>query len=200
MILVLDAMGVIYSIGDDVIDLLCPFIEEKGGTRNISTIEECYHSASLGNMSASEFWEAVELDPGVEDEYLFRHELTDGLIAFLETINSSGIEVWCLSNDLSEWSRKLRVRFELENYIRGFIISGDVGVRKPDKAIFNQLVRQLDTNPRDIVFVDDQPRNLDSAAVFGLDTILFTSAPHDSTRGKHRVVMSFRELLSLLCK
>ena len=53
-ILVLDAMGVIYSVGDDVRDLLCPFIEEKGGTKDVPKIERLYHSASLGNMSAAD--------------------------------------------------------------------------------------------------------------------------------------------------
>lgn len=37
--LVLDAMGVIYSVGDDVADLLCPFIEERGGESDRSRIE-----------------------------------------------------------------------------------------------------------------------------------------------------------------
>jgi FMN phosphatase YigB (HAD superfamily) len=103
--LVLDAMGVIYSVGDDVKDLLCPFIEEKGGIRDVSRIESLYVSASLGSMSAFEFWEAVNLSPEVEDEYLRRHKLTDGLIGFLEEMKSRDYEVWCLSNDLSEWSR-----------------------------------------------------------------------------------------------
>ena len=71
-ILVLDAMGVIYSVGNDDRDLLCPFVEEKGGTKDMSKIETLYHSTSLGNMSSAEFWEAVGLKPGLEDEYLQR--------------------------------------------------------------------------------------------------------------------------------
>lgn len=103
-VLVLDAMGVIYSVGDDVIDLLCPFVLEKGGTKDISKIERLYHLASLGNISASEFWGAVDVDPGLEEEYLQSHRLSDGLIDFLEIINSRGYDVWCLSDDLPEWS------------------------------------------------------------------------------------------------
>lgn len=66
-ILVLDAMGVIYSVGDDVRDLLCPFIAEKGGSTDTSKIEKLYHSASLGYMSAFEFWKAVDVNPELED-------------------------------------------------------------------------------------------------------------------------------------
>lgn len=194
-VLVLDAMGVIYSVGDDVRDLLCPFVGEKGGTKDISKIGRLYHSASLGNISAPDFWEAVGLAPRLEDEYLQRHKLTDGLIDFLEAVNSRGCEVWCLSNDVSEWSRKLRVRFGLDKYFRGFIISGDVGVRKPELAIFDRLIGQLAVSPRDAAFVDDQRKNLDSAAELGFNTILFVPAGHDLTDEKHKVAATFTEVL-----
>ena len=197
-VLVLDAMGVIYSVGDDVKDLLCPFIEEKGITKDIAEIEGLYDLASLGKMSASEFWEAIDLAPTLEDEYLQRYTLTDGLIDFLKAINWQGFHVWCLSNDLSEWSRKLRTRFGLVNYFRGFIISGDVGIRKPDRAIFEYLVRQLDVSPDNAVFVDDQRKNLDTAAGLGFKTVLFAPAGHNLTEDRHQVVATFNELLLLL--
>jgi phosphoglycolate phosphatase-like HAD superfamily hydrolase len=100
-IFVLDAMGVIFSVGNDDRDLLCPFVEEKGGTKDASKIEILYRSTSLGNMSSAQLWEAVGLDPRLEDEYLQRYKLTDGLIDFLEAVNSQGYEVCCLSNDIS---------------------------------------------------------------------------------------------------
>jgi len=198
-ILVLDAMGVIFSVGNDDRYLLCPFVEEKGGTKDVSKIEMLYHSTSLGNMSSAELWEAVGLDPGLEDEYLQRYELTDGLTDFLEAVNSQGYEVWCLSNDISEWSKKLRARFGLDKYVRGFVISGDVGVRKPEQAIFDHLTGQLAVSPRDAVFVDDQRRNLDVAAALGFSTILFVPAGRDLTDEKHVVATSFADILCWLC-
>jgi len=68
--IVLDAMGVIYSVGDDVSELLCPFIAEKGGLRDVGRISLLYRAASLGQMSAKEFWRAASVDPGREDDYL----------------------------------------------------------------------------------------------------------------------------------
>jgi FMN phosphatase YigB (HAD superfamily) len=137
--LVLDAMGVIYSVGDDVADLLCPFIEEKGGLLDRGRIEALYHEASLGRMSAEAFWRAVDIDPTLEDEYLQRHTLSHGLLQFLEATKPEVASLWCLSNDVSEWSRKLRERFGLTGLIDGFLISGDVGTRKPDTRIFHHL-------------------------------------------------------------
>jgi putative hydrolase of the HAD superfamily len=191
-------MGVIYSVGKDDRDLLSPFVEEKGGTKDVSKIEILYNAASLGYMSSAEFWEAVGLDPGLEDEYLQRYGLTDGLITFLETVNSQGYEVWCLSNDVSEWSKKLRARFGLNKYVRGFVISGEVGARKPEQTIFDHLINQLTANPREAAFVDDQRKNLDVAAALGFSTILFTPAGHDSTAEQHIVATSFADVLRWL--
>lgn len=197
-IIVLDAMGVIFSVGNDDRDLLCPFVEEKGGTKDFPKIEILYHSASLGRITSAEFWEAVGLDPGLEDEYLQRYELTDGLTDFLKAVNSQGYEVWCLSNDILEWSKKLRARFGLNKYIRGFVISGNVGARKPEQAIFNHLIGQLTTSPRDVVFVDDQRRNLNVAAALGFNTILFVPGDHDLTDEKYIVATSFADILCWL--
>jgi putative hydrolase of the HAD superfamily len=194
-VVILDAMGVMYSVGDDVKDLLCPFIAEKGGTSDIDKINDLYNMASLGNITSHEFWQSVGVTPDLEDEYLQRHKLTDGLIEFLEAVNSRGGEVWCLSNDLAEWARKLRDRFELERYIRGFVISGDVGLRKPNPAIFQHLLKRIKVNSVDAVFVDDNPRNLDSAIELGFKAILFDTGGQYFSHSHYESVKDFSELL-----
>jgi putative hydrolase of the HAD superfamily len=197
-VVILDAMGVMYSIGDDVKDLLCPFIAEKGGISDIEKITNLYTVASLGNMTAIEFWQSVGVAPDLEDEYLQRHKLTDGLIEFLAAINSRGGKVWCLSNDLSEWAKKLRDKFNLGKYVRGFVISGDVGLRKPDPAIFEHLIRQLNVTAGDGVFVDDNHKNLDSATELGLKTILFDATGENPGHSGYEWVRDFNELLRCL--
>ena len=189
-------MGVMYSVGDDVKDLLCPFIAEKGGSKDIDKIAALYLAASLGNINAKEFWRAVGLSPALEDEYLGRHKLTDGLIEFLEMVHSRGLEIWCLSNDLSEWSKKLRDSFNLGKYICDFTISGDVGLRKPDPAIFQHLLRRINVNAVDAVIVDDNPENLRPAAELGFKTILFNAG--NLKHPFHESVKTFDELLQYL--
>jgi HAD superfamily hydrolase (TIGR01509 family) len=197
-VLVLDAMGVIYSIGNDNTDLLCPFVKEKGGIEDISRILAFYHSASLGDISSAALWKAAGLDPRLEDEYLQRYKLMDGVIDFLETVNSQDYDVWCLSNDISEWSRKLRARFGLDKYINGFVISGDVGIRKPEQGIFCRLIDRMAADPRDAAFVDDQRINLDAAAALGFRTILFLPGGHNLADEKQVMATSFAEVLRWL--
>jgi putative hydrolase of the HAD superfamily len=194
--LVLDAMGVIYAVGDDVGELLCPFIHENDGLTDDRKIEAIYLDASLGRFSAREFWERVEIDPALEDAYLLRHQLSDGLLEFLSQAQSRFTSIWCLSNDVSEWSRKLRERFGLSQYIDGFVISGDVGIRKPDAAIYERLLERTNMKASDIIFIDDRIRNLDAAAGLGFETVLFGAAEGISER--HKSVANFSKLFDCL--
>jgi HAD superfamily hydrolase (TIGR01509 family) len=200
-IVALDAMGVIYPVGDDgddVKNLLIPFIKEKGGTGDIDTIERLYLQASLGKLAAFQFWQKVGLDPKLEEEYLKRFTLAPGLTDFLEAANSRQVAIWCLSNDLSEWSRKLRENFKLNKYMQGFIISGDVMARKPDPAIFKYLLKLTGGGAGNVTMVDDRPSNLDAAASVGYGTVLFNSTVSDLPAGKHRMAADFGELLNIL--
>jgi HAD superfamily hydrolase (TIGR01509 family) len=197
-ILALDAMGVIYAEPNDGANLLYPFIVEKGGCPEVEEILRLYGAASLGRMSSAEFWRGAGLDPALEDEYLKRHKLSKGLIEFLDAISSCGIELWCLSNDVSEWSRKLRETFALGRYFRGFVISGDTGTRKPDPAIYHSLLEQAGCRPCDIVFVDDRLRNIEAAAVLGMGAILFKPAPEELQGHNYAIARNFEELLCVL--
>jgi HAD superfamily hydrolase (TIGR01509 family) len=196
--LVLDAMGVIYPFTDDVTQLLIPFIGEKGGTRDQELIQAEYRSASLGRIASFQFWERVGLKHAVEDEYLSRFRLSQGLLEFLRKVNSRGIAVWCLSNDVSEWSRKLRNRFGLDRHFQGFLVSGDVMARKPDPAIYRFLLKAAEADAREVLFVDDREVNLDAAAALGYRTARFAQFDAQMSQGKHRTARSFAELLTML--
>lgn len=195
-VLVLDAMGVIYTAGDDVKELLCPFIQARIPAFDPSTVEALYREASLGRISPCQFWESVGLTESIEDEYLALHRLTPGLLGFLTDAVKSFDSIWCLSNDLGNWSRKLRVHFGLERFFRVFVVSGEVGVRKPNRAIYEHLLNLVGCEPSSILFVDDRRANLDAAKAVGIHTILFDAAGTcDGT--SHTPIRDLHELLTL---
>lgn len=195
--LVLDAMGVIFASADDVVELVQPFIISRGGESNPDRVSDLYVQASLGHITPDEFWSAVSLDPSVEDEYLSLHRLTDGLLPFLEKRPENVTSIWCLSNDVGRWSSKLRHQFKLDDYLDGAIISGDVGARKPDPAIYHMMLSRVGVPSEQIVFVDDRPKNLATARDLGIRTVQFggTDLPPSTS---HQNVKSFAELTDLL--
>jgi phosphoglycolate phosphatase-like HAD superfamily hydrolase len=151
--LVLGAMGVIFAAGDDVVELLCPFIHEQGGISDNRQIVALYHEASLGHISAREFWARVQVDPQLEDSYLRRHRLSTGFSEVIRAAKSQVASIWCLSNDVPQWSRKLRDVYDLHDLIDGFLISGDIGARKPDPAIYHAVLSRTGVPAENIVFV-----------------------------------------------
>jgi FMN phosphatase YigB (HAD superfamily) len=197
-LLVLDAMGVIYAEADDGPNLLYPFIVEKGGCRDVLEILRLYNAASLGVISSAEFWRSAGIDPALEEEYLLKHRLSEGLREFLDEVRLLGMELWCLSNDVSEWSGKLRARFGLDRYFRGFVISGDKGVRKPDPAIYRCMLEESGFQPNDVIFVDDRLRNIEAADTLGITAILFNPAQQESQGHRYTIVRNFPELLEYL--
>lgn len=196
--LALDAMGVIYQSGDDVTDLLIPFVTANGGSGDHDLIERTYVSASLGEIRAERFWREVGLDPALEDEYLRRHRLADGVGDLLRDARRHGLEVCCISNDVSEWSRKLRRRFQLESDIGSWFVSGDVGVRKPDRAIYDIALAESRCEANRMLFVDDRIKNLDAARAVGIATAHLSATP--VAGGDHRQFASIADVSALFWK
>ena len=197
-ILVLDAMGVLYQSCDDVEELLVPFIREKGSNINKKTIEDLYTRASLGEFSSEEFWAKVGVDYNLEDEYLDRHQLSVGLSDFLSAFkNQVKASIYCLSNDVSEWSIKLRQKFQLDQYIEKWFISGDLKIRKPSPNIYDVLIREANVKPTQMLFVDDRKKNIAAANEFGIQTVLCKINNEDgyNDEGESTVIYSFNELL-----
>ncbi len=194
--LVLDAMGVIFAAADDVVELLCPFVHEQGGIADDGRVEALYNDASLGRLSARRFWEEVQVDPTLEDDYLRRHRLSIGLREFLRDAESKVASIWCLSNDVSEWSRKLQALFDLPAHFSGFVISGDVGARKPDAAIYRELISQTGLPAENLIFVDDRSKNLDAAAALGFQTVQFGQTTPKPSR--HLTATDFSQVLEII--
>jgi FMN phosphatase YigB (HAD superfamily) len=195
-VLALDAMGVLYAAGDDVAELLIPFVRQNGGTRDAGHVEAKYIEASLGNMTAEQFWKDVGVDSGLEDRYLSKHELMPGADMVLGLGRSASFPICCISNDVREWSEKLRKRFALEGRIKYWFISGDIGSRKPDEHIYRFALNSLAVPAERVLFVDDRIKNLDAAARLGMNTAWLS--PKDMPSQPHRRIGSLEQLADLL--
>jgi epoxide hydrolase-like predicted phosphatase len=79
---------------------------------------------------------------------------------------------------LSNFSNDLRPKIENEWTIGcafdEIIISCEVGMIKPDPAIFNLMLDRLGVKVNESVFIDDRIKNIDGAKKMGFHTIFFT--------------------------
>jgi putative hydrolase of the HAD superfamily len=194
-LVVLDAMGVIYAAQDDVAELLIPHARSFGCTLSNREIEDLYLDCSLGKFSSLTLWQSLGARGDLrtlEDDYLNGHRLSEGLTDFLDAMDDRNLQVACLSNDVAEWSLSLRRRFNLNQRLTHWTISGDVGARKPDPAIYQHLLNATGREPQDCIFVDDRVRNVDIAKEMSCETVLFADNIGDPNG--HTLISSFREL------
>lgn len=193
-VIALDGMGVLYRDGDDINQLLVPFVRERGSEVTHDEIVSKARLISLGRITPSEFWQAVGVDGDpneIDDEYLSRFQLNPGVVKFLRSLRDRGVRVACITNDSTAWANKLRVRHSLDGLIDPWVVSGAVGVRKPDQPIYEVLRRVTNEQPGSIMVVDDSLENLDAAKALGFRTAWFSPEGSQEEAGGHAILRSF---------
>jgi 2-haloacid dehalogenase len=103
------------------------------------------------------------------------HPMED-TIDLLRELHERGVPLYALSNWGAETFEATRNRFPFYEWFRGMVVSGRVGLMKPDPRVFHLLLQEYELNPAEVVFVDDHLPNVDAARRLGLHAILFQSA------------------------
>jgi putative hydrolase of the HAD superfamily len=99
-------------------------------------------------------------------------EVEEAMLSALRAARAAGLKTGLLSNS---WGMSLYPRALLEEVFDALVISGEVGVRKPNPAIFALMSERLGVAPRRCVFVDDFPGHVASARTAGMAALLHTS-------------------------
>jgi 2-haloacid dehalogenase len=89
--------------------------------------------------------------------------------AFLRELAARGYRLHALSNYPAEKVAFLYRAFPFMRVFETVVISGLIGIAKPDKAIFEYLLARIGGRP--CLFVDDRSDNLDAASRCGMHTV-----------------------------
>jgi 2-haloacid dehalogenase len=100
----------------------------------------------------------------------------DGSVAILEDLRAKVPALYALSNWPAETFPHARARFGFLEWFDGMVVSGEVGMRKPDHGIYRLLLERYRIEPSTTLFIDDLPENLAPAEALGLTGLRFTSA------------------------
>lgn len=87
-------------------------------------------------------------------------------------VRGAGVRVGLLSNS---WGNHTYPD-EIVGHFDPVVISGSVGLRKPDPRIYRLTLEQLDIEPGRVAFVDDLPMNVSAAATLGMHGFRHTDA------------------------
>lgn len=198
---IFDAMGVIYEVADDVSDSLVPFLHSKNYNKPVRFIVKEYIRASLGQVTSSEFWTALGYNkeyPEIEKEFLDNWYTLDPEFIDVAKELTEKYKLAMLSNDIKDWSNKLRKNFKINRFFDINVISGEVGYRKPDIKIYETLLHDIDSSAENCVFIDDKLENLQVASEIGFNTIRFVRNKDKVEFCSEFEISSFKELISVL--
>jgi epoxide hydrolase-like predicted phosphatase len=153
----------------------------QGPTEDIP--DHDWHLLETGRLTLDEFHERLvarseaalgrPLDLGIYAQFL--RELGVGvhwmMIHRVRELRAEGYRTAILTNNVREWGRYWKESIPLELFDL-IVDSCDVGLRKPDPAIFRLTCARLGVAPAAAVFLDDTRRHVETARSIGLSAIL----------------------------
>jgi len=95
----------------------------------------------------------------------------------LREVKRSGHPVYGLSNWSTESFPWVQHKYTFLSDLDDYLLSGMVGIAKPDERIFQAFLQRIDRPAGECVFIDDAQANIDAANRLGFTGILFSSAP-----------------------
>ena len=118
----------------------------------------------------------LELLNNMLQEIKFSQTPIEGSLELVEELYKADIPLYLLSDNIKEIVAFLKERFTFFNQFRGIVISADLGLLKPDKKIYQHLLKTYDLNAEESLFIDDLQKNVEGAKAVGMDSFQFIDA------------------------
>ena len=130
-------------------------------------------------------------------ESLRNIESCDYTIPMLRSLKMAGYKLYILSN-WGKWHfEELQKRNEFREFLQYFdggIVSYQVGLKKPDRKIYEILIDKYNIDPTSAVFYDDKPENVQAAKEVGLNAVVFDRSIADTIINKKDFVLTESEI------
>jgi putative hydrolase of the HAD superfamily len=136
-----------------------------------------------GRIFENQYWTAVRQAAGwnVPNSYLrqavrqnFRE--IEAVRPQIVDLRRRGYKLGLVSNHAREWIEWLEQQFRFQQLFDDHVYSFQVGMVKPDRAIYALALRRLGVAPESTLVIDDDPENLLSANVLGCQVLQFITA------------------------
>ena len=102
-------------------------------------------------------------------------EMIDGIyeenLKIALNLKKKGKKIYILSNFPGDQFDNFMKENKFLNEFDDMIISGKVGLKKPDKKIYELAIKKFDCNPSKTLFIDDRPENTEAAQNLGINII-----------------------------
>jgi len=139
-----------------------------------------------GDLTPAAYWRRFAERAGVKIELRQIEELrrldvemwsrvNPEMIRWIACLSEAGLKTALLSNMMSDMAVHARREFSWLNGLTCQVLSCEVRLIKPDRAIYKHCLHGLSVRPRETLFVDDNEVNVKAARALGITSIRFRS-------------------------
>jgi putative hydrolase of the HAD superfamily len=143
------------------------------------------HAYDEGKLTGITFWQKFLREAGLPADEEMVKELNrwDGrlwsvqdpvMVAWQHQIQQRGLKTAILSNMGDAVLASVEREFDWIHRFDVLVWSYQLGMAKPDPAIYRYTLGKLGTRPEDTLFIDDKIENVEGAQALGMVSILYT--------------------------
>lgn len=92
---------------------------------------------------------------------------------YIEVLKSNGYKIYLLSNITEAAFRYINKIIDLNTFVDGGIYSYMENTRKPNKDIYELLIKKYNLDKEECIFFDDKEVNVESANEYGIKSYIF---------------------------
>ena len=162
-------------------------LEQLGSAMGKATAEHGDHplfELERGEINEEEFGRrlAAHLEPGFDlrrmrDVYVGTMRPNRQMIDFVTELRGRGLRAALLTNNVREWEPLWRAKLpEIDELFEIVVDSGFVGMRKPERGIYELTIERLGgVTAGECVFLDDLEVNCEAARELGMSAVRFAT-------------------------
>ncbi len=187
-----DIRNVIFDIGNVVVrwspQAICEaaFGAERATPEAVAQVfgDPLWLALNRGERSADDTMQLYRAKLGWDDELTnrFFSHITDslsempGTLDLIDRLKAAGYRLFALTDNVHEIMAYLRSRYDFLDRFEGVVNSAEVGLLKPDPAIFRHALETYGLVAEESLFLDDLAHNVSGAQAVGMKAIQFVSA------------------------
>jgi putative hydrolase of the HAD superfamily len=89
----------------------------------------------------------------------------------MRDLKARGLRIGLLTNNVKEFGENWRAMFPIDELCEEVVDSSHVGMRKPDREIYELTCARMKIAPSEAVFLDDNAENVAAARAFGMEAV-----------------------------
>jgi putative hydrolase of the HAD superfamily len=111
---------------------------------------------------------------------LFEFVVNDPVLQLARDLHEAGFRLGVLTNNVAEFKSQWRSMLPFDDLFDDIVDSHEVGLRKPNPAIYQLALARLGAEPGRTAFLDDVPSNVAAAEGVGIRGVLVDDDPTDA--------------------